>query len=149
MNLLLISTAILSLIIIIFGIFLLKLLSQVKTLSQGKSGSSLESILLENNTLLRENQKKLHDQEQEIQKIQKDSLKNVQNIGVIRFNPFKETGGSQSFALALTNKENSGVVISSLYSRDRINVFAKPIIQGVSEYTLTKEEQEAITKSRN
>lgn len=149
MNLLLISTAILSLIIIIFGIFLLKLLSQVKTLSQGKSGSSLESILLENNTLLKENQKKLHDQEQEIQKIQKDSLKNVQNIGVIRFNPFKETGGSQSFALALTNKENNGVVISSLYSRDRINVFAKPITQGVSEYTLTKEEQEAITKSRN
>jgi hypothetical protein len=81
--------------------------------------------------------------------MQKDAVHNIQNIGVVRFNPFKETGGGQSFAIAMTDKEENGVIISSFYTRDRVNVFAKPLTQGLSEYTLTKEEQAAIKKTRN
>ena len=62
--------------------------------------------------------------------------RSVQGVEAIRFNPFKGTGGggNQSFALALTDEEKNGVVLSSLYSRDRVSVFAKKIVNGKTQY---------------
>ena len=69
----------------------------------------------------------------------------VQRVGVIRFNPFGDTGGDQSFALALIDGRGDGVVISSLYGRSESRVFAKSLAAGESKYSLTEEEREAIT----
>jgi hypothetical protein len=131
--------------LLITVIFLWKKLA---ALTLGAKAKNLETIIVENNLMAKEIKKTLIYLNSEIAEIKNDALFNIQNIGVVRFNPFKETGGSQSFAIALTDKKDSGVVISSLYTRDRINVFAKPIINGESEYTLTKEEKSAIKKSR-
>ncbi len=75
----------------------------------------------------------------------------IQGVGIVRFNPWKGTGdgGNQSFALALISEKKNGVVISSLYARDRFSAFTKSIINGKSEYDLTKEEQEALSKALN
>jgi len=56
-------------------------------------------------------------------------------------------GGDQSFSIALLDKQNSGVVITSLYTRDGNRVYAKPIENGTSEYTLSKEEKEALSRA--
>ncbi|NIT70429.1 DUF4446 family protein, partial [candidate division KSB1 bacterium] len=58
-------------------------------------------------------------------------------VGTVRFNPFKGTGGGQSFAAAFLSEHGNGVVISTLYSRERVSVFAKPIQSFASEYELT------------
>lgn len=137
---------IISLVALTLVIILYKKLSR---LTKGKNAKSLEKIISENNALALEIKDKLKNQEVQIIDIKKDAMNNIQNIGVVRFNPFKETGGSQSFAIAMTDKKNNGVIISSLYTRDRVNVFAKPITGGISEYKLTEEEQAAIKKSRN
>lgn len=138
----LLSTAVITLAI------MLGILSQrISTLSAGSKTQSLEGIINSNNKSLKEQAVILQKYGNKIQEIEKDARENIQNIGVIRFNPFKETGGSQSFAIALTDKDQNGVVISSLYARERMSVFAKPIRQGTSEYTLTEEEQAAITQS--
>ena len=74
-------------------------------------------------------------------------LKNsVQGIGTVRYNPFKGTGdgGRNSFSAAFLNEHGDGVVITSLYARDRISVFGKPVQQFTSEHELSEEEQEAI-----
>jgi len=68
----------------------------------------------------------------------------VQKVGMIRFNPFGEVGGNQSFAVALLDNYNSGVIILSLYSRDGVRIYAKPVKDGKSEYQLSKEEAEAL-----
>ncbi len=65
----------------------------------------------------------------------------LRGIDTVRFNPFKDQGSNQSFAIGLLNEEGTGVVISSLYSRDRVSVFAKPIKKGQPEYELTEEEE--------
>ena len=60
----------------------------------------------------------------------KNELKeNIKSIEVVRFNPFKHEGmgGDQSFAFTLLNKKGNGVVVSSLYSREKVSVFTKPI----------------------
>ncbi|MDP3957889.1 MAG: DUF4446 family protein [bacterium] len=73
----------------------------------------------------------------------------ISRVGTVRFNPFQGSSGSnQSFATAFLSEEGDGVVLSSLYSRDRVSVFAKPFEKGASSYELTGEEKEAIAKSK-
>ncbi|HLC94991.1 MAG TPA: DUF4446 family protein, partial [Patescibacteria group bacterium] len=73
----------------------------------------------------------------------------VRGLHTIRFNPFPNAGGQQSFATALLNEVGDGVVISSLYARDRMSVFAKPITHFKSEYELTDEERDALAKAKS
>lgn len=68
----------------------------------------------------------------------------VQKVGMVRFNPFGEVGGNQSFAVAFLDNSNTGVIILSLYSRDGVRIYAKPVKEGKSEYQLSKEEEEAL-----
>lgn len=83
-----------------------------------------------------------------------DTLENegnlhIQKIGLERFNPFKDTGGDQSFVLALVDKEDTGVVISSLHTRTGTRWYAKKVVKGKgSEYELSDEEQKALKSAR-
>ncbi len=72
----------------------------------------------------------------------------LQRVGVVRFNPYHDTGGDYSFAVALLDEVGAGVVISGLYHRDRCRVYAKPVAAWESAYTLTDEEKEAIERAR-
>jgi hypothetical protein len=78
----------------------------------------------------------------------KDGLQlSLRHVGFIRFNPFDDTGGDQSFALALLDDHGDGVVISSLFGRTESRIFAKPVKDGRSRYTLTTEEEQAICQA--
>ena len=80
--------------------------------------------------------------------IAREMAKNsIQKVGMVRFNPFKDMGGDQSFAIALLDSENNGLVISSLYSREGNRVYAKSVKHGDSEYQLSNEEREAIVRA--
>jgi hypothetical protein len=76
--------------------------------------------------------------------------KNVQGVRLLRFNPFKDdgVGGNQSFSTALVDSDGNGIVISSLYSRQRVSVFAKPIESWKCEYDLSEEEKEILEKTQ-
>lgn len=71
----------------------------------------------------------------------------IRNIGVVRFNPFTDAGGDQSFAIALLDSEGTGIVLSSLHARTDTRVFAKPVQAGRSRYPLSDEEQDAIRRA--
>ena len=71
----------------------------------------------------------------------------IQKVAIVRYNPFKDTGGDQSFAIALLDPLGNGAVVSSLHSRTDTRVFAKPVQSGRSKYPLSDEEQEAIRKA--
>ena len=70
--------------------------------------------------------------------------RSIQHIGLVRFNPFEDTGSDQSFAIALLDDARDGVVISSLHGRSNTRVFAKPVSGGESAHTLSDEETQAI-----
>jgi len=74
--------------------------------------------------------------------------KSIRSIETIRFNPFEEAGSNQSFAISFLNDEGDGVVMSSLYARDRMSIFAKPISSGKSDFELSIEEKEVLEKSK-
>ena len=83
-----------------------------------------------------------------IKDINKRLKTSVTGVGVVRFNPFTNSGGNQSFAIALLNEHGNGVIISTLYGRERTSIFAKPVVKFASEYELTKEETEALEQAK-
>jgi hypothetical protein len=82
-------------------------------------------------------------------RIEKDGSLHIQKIGLVRFNPFKDTGGDQSFILSLLDAHNTGIVISGLYSRTGTRWYAKKVKEGESmEHELSEEEIKAINQAR-
>ena len=71
----------------------------------------------------------------------------IQKIGIVRYNAFKDTGSDLSFALAMLDEKNNGVVLNGIYSREMSNIYAKPVENGKSTYTISEEEQQAIQKA--
>ena len=71
----------------------------------------------------------------------------IYKIGLVRYNAFKDTGSNLSFALALLNENNDGVVLNGIYSRDSSNIYCKTVKKGISEYAISDEEKEAIEKA--
>jgi hypothetical protein len=72
------------------------------------------------------------------------AVTSLQHIGLVRYNPFEDTGSDQSFAIALLDGERDGIVISSLHGRANTRVFAKPVQGGASPHALSAEEEQAI-----
>ncbi len=141
--------ALLALICGIVAIVLLLILRRrLSRLSLGRNGSIEESIAI----LTREN-KDLKEFRAELEaylKMAESRLRgSVRGVGLVRFNPFEQgQGGNQSFALALLDERGNGAVLSTLYARDRVGVYAKPVEGSVSTFDLTPEEKEAIATAK-
>ena len=120
-----------------------------RRLALGRTGSIEESV----NILLRDT-KELQQFRGELEKYLKlaeGRLRGaVQGLGVVRFNPFSGdgSGGNQSFAAAFLDEGGRGVVLSSLYARDRVGIYAKPVEGWKSTFELSGEEKEAIAKAK-
>ncbi len=82
-----------------------------------------------------------------VQSLNKDVSKCIQKVGIVRYSAFKDTGSDLSFALALLDENNDGVVLNGIYSREMSNIYAKPVNKGKSTYTISAEEQQAIQKA--
>lgn len=94
-------------------------------------------------------QKQIEEAFLKIKELEKISKKTLQKVGVVRFNPFNDLGGNQSFVVALLDDRNNGFVISSFFTKETNRVFTKIIKNGKADYQLSKEELEAINKAIN
>jgi hypothetical protein len=120
---------------------------KIKIFLKGKKVKDIEEVLSEQVKRMEGTEKDIKDINKWNEKLQAICDISITKIGVIRFNPFKDTGGDQSFAIALLDSNNNGIVFSSLYAREGTRVYAKPIEKGASGYNLSKEEEEAIKKA--
>ena len=84
----------------------------------------------------------------EIDRLQDEGKFHVQKVGLVRFNPFQETGGDHSFSIALLDGKDTGVILTGLHTRERTRVYAKAIKKGKSEHELSVEEKKAFTKAK-
>jgi hypothetical protein len=76
--------------------------------------------------------------------VEQRTRRSLQHIGLVRYNPFEDTGSDQSFAIALLDDQRDGIVISSLHGRANTRIFAKPVADGGSPHKLSEEEARAI-----
>ncbi len=131
-------------ILLVAWIFLLE--KRINALLGGKNGASLEDAISANRKGLEDLIIFRKAVEAELSRINDRIKKKLHGAKTLRFNPFHGTGsgGNQSFATAFLDEQGDGVVISSLYSREKVSVFAKPIKNRASEFDLTDEEKEVL-----
>jgi hypothetical protein len=139
----------LALISLIFAILihvrLKKTQRNLETLFAGKKAVDLETVLLNHSNEITAIDKEIQELFEISNKIHNLSQRSIHKVGIIRFNPFKDIGGDQSFAIALLDGKDSGITISSLHTREGTRIYSKPVTKGESEkYTLTEEEKAAI-----
>ena len=136
--------------VLLLTVWILILDRRLRSLLRGKDAKSLEDVI-----------SRMHRETEALKVFQNESIEYLKNIEMRlkrsiqavetnRFNPFKGTGdgGNQSFSTALINEKGDGVVISSLYVRDHVSVFSKPVKKFASEFEMTAEEKDAVEKSR-
>ena len=132
---------------IALAIWIFWIRKNLKTIFKGKN-TDLEEVLLE----LRKNEvafgSALKELAGRVDGVEKKLPKDLRRVGLVRYNPFSDAGGDQSFALAILNEKNDGIVMSSLYGREMNRVYAKLIENGSSKYSLTEEEKTAIQNAK-
>ena len=138
----------LTLLLIILAVWLARLEIRLKRLSRGKHGASLEDVINEIVKELRLASDYRAKLDKYLTGVEARLKRSVQGVGTVRFNPFSDQGSNQSFSAAFVDEEGNGVVISTLYSREKVGVYAKPIRKFVSEFQLTDEEKQSIEAAR-
>jgi len=115
-------------------------------LEKGKI-KDLKDIFLKQIEKSGEQDEKMKDIFVQLKSLENISEKTIQKTGIVRFNPFSDLGGNQSFVITLLDKNNNGFVISSLFIKEGSRVYAKAIKEGKSDHILSKEEQVAVEKA--
>lgn len=133
----------------LISFFLYRIIVHYNRLTRGITKGDLRSILEKILAKVDLSAEKIEELTEYCQKIEKEGRFHIKKVGVLRFNPFKDTGGNQSFVLALLNEENDGLVLSSLYTRTGSRWYVKKVQEGKGvEVNLSKEEEEAIKKAK-
>lgn len=148
MNIYFLSAIILTAIVIIILFWLvITLHKRVSSFTRGSNGTSLESAM---RNLLKDHatyMEKHADLVNVVENINQRLMTSHRGFAMIRFNAFEHTGGNQSFCCGLLDENGNGMLLSSLYSRERSNSFAKPVHNFKCEFELTKEEQEVLKQA--
>jgi hypothetical protein len=125
-----------------------RLLGQYQHLMTGTSGGNLEAVLQDHISRVNTVAGRVEDLDQLVQHLETAGQYTLHHVGMLRFNPFHDTGGDQSFAIALADGHGNGVILSSLHARDVTRVYAKPLVTWGSTYSLTDEEKQAIAQAQ-
>ena len=124
-------------------VFILK--KKIKLLSGNTESSGNPQTDLLNRTVRIET--KLEEIEPRFKMVEEISKISIQKVGFLRFNPFQDTGGDNSFVLAMLDQKNDGIILSSLYTRGGVRVYGKQIQNGQSKHQLSEEEKRVITEA--
>ncbi|ABP68328.1 hypothetical protein Csac_2763 [Caldicellulosiruptor saccharolyticus DSM 8903] len=109
---------------------------------------TIEEILRETNEKIEYFEEVLKALHKSYRVLSENSKLNIKKLGVVRYDAFENVGSKLSFAIALLDEYDNGVVLNSIYSRDGSSIYAKPIENGLSKYPLSAEEMQAIDLAR-
>lgn len=144
----LLAAAILIVVVLIGWIIRLEI--RLNRFLTGKGAMSLEEVFEHTKKRVADLEVFNKEMQKYLTKVEMRLKQSVQGIETVRFNAFKGTGegGNQSFATALLTERGNGVIISTLYSRERTSVFSKPIVDFKATVELTEEEKQVLLKAR-
>ncbi|OGN03378.1 MAG: hypothetical protein A2655_00900 [Candidatus Yanofskybacteria bacterium RIFCSPHIGHO2_01_FULL_43_42] len=141
---------VLAITIIVLIVWIIRLEIRIARLLSGKDGKSLESVISSINAGWIESRGFQNEMEKYLTGVEKRLSKSLRTCETVHFNAFRGNGesGNQSFATAYVNEIGDGVIISSLYARERTSIFSKPIKRWVSDTPLSPEEKEVLAKAK-
>lgn len=121
-----------------------KIYALFNKLSRGVEVTDIKKLLEKVLASETQNKKDVTDAFRKISYLEEDGKLHIQKVGLSRFNPFKELGGDHSFCIAILDGQDSGIIITSLHTRDRTRVYMKDIKKGKSSSELSAEEKKAL-----
>ena len=149
MNVVSILVVVLGVWITVITVFFIRLSSHYNTLTRGVTSKTMQEVL---SMLLKKQEANAHDIKTlgtALNQLEVDGKLHLQRIGIVRFNPFSDTGGSQSFTIAMLDGKDNGIIMTSLYARTGNRWYIKHIKAGsCADVELSKEEESAIKKAR-
>lgn len=126
----------------------LRTISHFNRLSRGVTDKTLSEVLTEQLKQEKLTKEELSKVLIEIENTKKEAKKSIQKIGIVRYNPFSDTGGDQSFSVVFLDGHDDGILLTSLFARTGVRWYIKPIRNGKGqEHELSKEEKEALKKA--
>ncbi|MEX0931122.1 MAG: DUF4446 family protein [Candidatus Paceibacterota bacterium] len=136
--------------VLILSLFHIRMEMKLRKFLLGRGSKNLDDTLAHVRSELKEYLEFKEGAEEYLKTVELRLRKCIQGNETIRFNPFKGSGagGNQSFATAFVNENGDGVVLSSLYGRDHVSVFAKPIKKFSAVHELSAEEKDALTQAQ-
>lgn len=151
-NLIISCSAVLIILLLIITIAnsvkLRKMIRKYEKLISNCNSGDLEEVVLNYYGKIDEIDKRYKDIQQSIQKIEGQLSLCTQKVGIVRYNAFDDVGSNLSFAIALLDENDNGVVLNGVYSRDSSVTYGKPVENGKSKYPLSAEEIQAIDLAR-
>lgn len=132
--------------LLILSFLFYRLSSHYSSLTKDVSKKDLLSSLNQLISLSNENSNSLNKLSDKLNQEIVENKKHLQKIGFTRYNPFTDTGGDQSFTMALLDEKGDGLVISSLHSRENTRLYAKKVVSGLVEGQATSKEEQQVIK---
>jgi len=142
-----ILTILLIIIVIICNVKIRRLYRRYDLFMRGKDAETMEDLIIQMMDEIQELKAQDHYNKDSIRNVNKNMRASFQKFGMIKYNAFKGMGGNLSFALALLDYTNTGVVINSVHSRDGCYIYAKEVDRGQTEIALGNEEKEALEQA--
>lgn len=142
----LVTTNIILIVLTVINIILLigVNLKYIRFMKKLGSGSNLDEMLREYLRDVKEIKKDNSEIKAYYTKLDSDMAACIQKVGLVRYNAFKDVGSDLSFAMALLDGNDTGVVLNGLYGSESSNIYAKPVKGGRSSYQLSEEEKYAL-----
>jgi hypothetical protein len=121
-----------------------RLSRQIAALTRGVDGRNLEEVLAAHLETVAQTSRRMDALEQAVAVLQAQMPTCLRYASLIRYDAFEDVGGEQSFSLALLDERRNGVVLTSVYSRLDVRVYAKAIRNGQASHALSEEEARAL-----
>ncbi len=149
---LLIGSLGLNILTIIFLIINMGISSSLKEkyrkLVRGTDGKQIETILFDHIEKIEDVHQRLNQFESQLDVFNNRLSFCVQKVGIIRYNAFDDTGSDLSYSIALLDDNNDGIIVTGIYGRVETVSYAKPVKNGVSNYSLSVEELQALDRAK-
>lgn len=132
--------------LIVLSIVTTRMLSHYNRLTRGATSAGLRDVL---ESLMKSDQaaqSRFRSIDDAIKLLTQDGARHIQRIGIVRFNPFSDTGGAQSFSLAILDSHDNGIVMTSLYARNGNRWYVKEIMSGKGKSVALSHEEESAIK---
>ena len=118
-----------------------KYMSFMKKLGNGNNLADMLKSYLEEVEVIKKDNREIKNY---YTKLDRDMASCIQKVGLVRYNAFKDVGSDLSFAIALLDGNDNGIVFNGIYGSEYSNIYAKPIKEKKSNYQLSEEEEYAI-----
>jgi len=133
--------------LVVLSVLFYLLFSHYNKLIGETKGADLKKVLDEILKVQEKNTKEIKLLDEEKKKIEAAAAFSIQKVGLVKYNPFNETGGDHSFSLALLDGQNSGILITGLHTREKTRIYVKSVKKGEAVKNLSNEEKKALVSA--